>query len=64
MKQLHLPYQIVRPPKALRRARLDNIALVPAYTWPESSDQVYSQDILFEEVTSGNAGDANAACMH
>ena len=25
-----LPYRIVRPPKALRKARLDNIALVPA----------------------------------
>lgn len=30
MKQLRLPYQIVRPPKTLSRARLDNIALVPA----------------------------------
>ena len=25
-----LPYRIVRPPKALRKAKLDNIALVPA----------------------------------
>jgi len=30
MKQLRLPYQIVEPPKAVRKARLDNIALVPA----------------------------------
>ncbi len=30
MKQLSLPYQIVEPPKAVRKARLDNIALVPA----------------------------------
>ena len=30
MKQLRLPYQIVEPPKALRKAKLDNIALVPA----------------------------------
>jgi hypothetical protein len=30
MKQLRLPYQIVRPPRAVRHARLDNIALVPA----------------------------------
>jgi hypothetical protein len=29
MKQT-LPYRIVRPPKAIRRAKLDNIALVPA----------------------------------
>ena len=30
MKQMRLPYQIVAPPKAVRKARLDNIALVPA----------------------------------
>jgi hypothetical protein len=30
MKQLTLPYRIVRPPRAIRRAKLDNIALVPA----------------------------------
>jgi hypothetical protein len=30
MKQLSFPYQIIRPPRAVRRARLDNIALVPA----------------------------------
>jgi hypothetical protein len=30
MKQLRLPYQIIEPPKAVRKARLDNIALVPA----------------------------------
>ncbi len=30
MKQMRLPYQIVEPPKAVRKARLDNIALVPA----------------------------------
>jgi len=30
MKQMRLPYHIVEPPKAVRRARLDNIALVPA----------------------------------
>jgi len=29
MRNLH-PYRIGRPPKALRKARLDNIALVPA----------------------------------
>ena len=30
MKQLPLPYRIGSPPKALRKAKLDNIALVPA----------------------------------
>jgi hypothetical protein len=30
MKQLPLPYRIGNPPKALRKARLDNIVLVPA----------------------------------
>jgi hypothetical protein len=30
MKQLPLPYRIGNPPKALRKAKLDNIALVPA----------------------------------
>ncbi len=30
MKQLSLPYPFSNPPKAIRRARLDNIALVPA----------------------------------
>lgn len=34
MKQMHLPYQIVEPPKALRKAKLDNIALVPASLLP------------------------------
>ena len=34
MKQLPLPYQIVRPPKAVRKARLDNVALVPASLLP------------------------------
>jgi hypothetical protein len=34
MKQLSLPYRMVRPPKAVRRARLDNIALVPASLLP------------------------------
>jgi hypothetical protein len=34
MKQLPLPYHIVRPPKALKRARLDNVALVPASLLP------------------------------
>ncbi len=29
MKRL-LPYRLMRPPKAVRHARLDNIALVPA----------------------------------
>ena len=27
---MRLPYQIVEPPKAVRKAKLDNIALVPA----------------------------------
>ncbi len=35
MKQLRLPYQIVEPPKAVRKARLDNIALVPASLLPK-----------------------------
>jgi len=35
MNQLRLPYQIIRPPKAVRRARLDNIALVPASLLPK-----------------------------
>ena len=30
MKQLRLPYQLTRPPRAIRKAKLDNIALVPA----------------------------------
>ena len=30
MKQLPLPYRIVRAPRAVRKARLDNVALVPA----------------------------------
>jgi len=30
MKQLRLPYHFGNPPKALRKAKLDNIALVPA----------------------------------
>jgi hypothetical protein len=30
MKQLKIPYHIVEPPKAVRKARLDNFALVPA----------------------------------
>jgi hypothetical protein len=30
MKQMTLPYHFSRPPKALRKAKLDNIALVPA----------------------------------
>jgi len=34
MKQLPLPDHIVRPPKAVRRVRLDNVALVPASLLP------------------------------
>jgi hypothetical protein len=34
MKQLALPYQFVRPPKAVRKARLENVALVPASLLP------------------------------
>jgi hypothetical protein len=34
MKQLPLPYRIGRAPKAVRRARLDNVALVPASLLP------------------------------
>jgi len=34
MKQLALPYHLVRPPKAVRNARLDNVALVPASLLP------------------------------
>ena len=34
MKQLSLPYHIGRPPEALRKARLDNVALVPASLLP------------------------------
>lgn len=30
MKHRRLPYHFGRPPKAVRKARLDNIALVPA----------------------------------
>ncbi len=30
MKQDLLPYRLVKPPTAVRRAQLDNIALVPA----------------------------------
>jgi len=30
MKQMTLPYQFSRPPRAIRKAQLDNIALVPA----------------------------------
>jgi len=35
MKQLRLPYQIARAPRAVRHARLDNIALVPASLLPK-----------------------------
>src|SRR5205807_7901400 len=35
MKQLPLPYQIVRAPRAVRKARLDNVALVPASLIPQ-----------------------------
>jgi hypothetical protein len=35
MKQLRFPYQIIRPPRAVRHARLDNIALVPASLLPK-----------------------------
>jgi len=34
MKQLALPYHFVKPPKAVRKARLDNVALVPASLLP------------------------------
>ena len=34
MKQLRLPYHLVRPPRAVRKARLDNVALVPASLLP------------------------------
>ncbi len=30
MKQMTLPYHIGKPPRAIRKAKLDNIALVPA----------------------------------
>ncbi len=30
MKQMTLPYQFSKPPRAIRKAKLDNIALVPA----------------------------------
>jgi hypothetical protein len=35
MKQLILSYKITRAPKAVRRARFDNIALVPASLLPK-----------------------------
>jgi hypothetical protein len=34
MKQRSLPYRIVKPPRAIQRARLDNLALVPASMLP------------------------------
>jgi hypothetical protein len=34
MKQLRLPYHITKSPKAVRQARLDNVALVPASLLP------------------------------
>lgn len=34
MKQLRLPYHFVRAPRTVRKARLDNIALVPASLLP------------------------------
>jgi hypothetical protein len=34
MKQLPLPYHIGRPPRSVRKARLDNLALVPASLLP------------------------------
>jgi hypothetical protein len=34
MKQLSLPYRIRRVPRAVRNARLDNVALVPASLLP------------------------------
>jgi hypothetical protein len=30
MKQLPLPYHIIKPPAAIQNARMDNVALVPA----------------------------------
>ncbi len=30
MKQMTLPYHIGKPPRAIRKVKLDNIALVPA----------------------------------
>ena len=35
MKQLGLPYYIGKPPRALRKARMDNIVLVPASLLPK-----------------------------
>jgi len=34
MKQMTLPYSIGNPPRAIRKAKLDNIALVPASLLP------------------------------
>jgi len=34
MKPMTLPYSIGNPPRAIRKARLDNIALVPASLLP------------------------------
>ncbi len=34
MHTMSLPYRITRPPRAIRKARLDNIALVPANMLP------------------------------
>ncbi len=34
MKQMILPYPIGNPPRAIRKAKLDNIALVPASLLP------------------------------
>src|SRR5437763_17127343 len=34
MKQLCLPYRFSKPPRAVRKARLDNVALVPASLLP------------------------------
>ena len=35
MKQLRLSYHITKPPRAVKRARLDNIVLVPASLLPK-----------------------------
>ena len=45
MKQLKLPYHMSEPPKAVRKARLDNIALVPASLLVTNQDKAKYQTI-------------------
>ena len=49
MKQMTLPYQIHigKPPRAIRKAKLDNIALVPAsLLFQKGKYQIFANNLL------------------